>query len=812
MTGLELIILLIVVWVLIYVRLAPLVWTTVMGVVLLLASIYCGFSAWLIVLLWAVFIPIVIFANITPVRKLFFSMPFLIRFKKVLPPMSVTEREALEAGDVWWEGDLFAGRPNWSKLHAIPKPTLTQEEQSFVDNETNTLCSMIDDWQIVQKDCDLSPETWDYLKKTGFFGLVIEKKYGGKGFSALAHSTIVTKIATRSMSAAVTTMVPNSLGPGELLAHYGTDAQKDYYLPRLAKGQDVPCFALTSLDAGSDAGAMRDHGTVCKGQHEGKEIVGIKLTWDKRYITLAPVSTVLGLAFKLFDPDHLLGEQDNIGITVCLLPTDHPGVNVGERHFPMGLAFMNGPTSGKDVFIPLDWIVGGPKMAGKGWRMLMECLSIGRSISLPALGAAVGRLTYFSTGIYAQLRKQFKVPLANFEGVQAVLAKIAGNTYFLEASRRMTAGAVDLNVKPSVVSAIQKYHATELARVMSDAAMDIHAGRGIQFGPRNYLGQMSVSLPISITVEGANILTRNLIIFGQGAIRCHPYVLQEMMAANDSNKKRSLRKFDKLLRSHIGYAASNIVRALSFGFTNAHFVRAPKNAAVKRYYQQLTRMSTALALCSDFAMLVLGGMLKRKERLSARLGDMLSYLYFASTVLKYFADEGHKAEDVDYVKWCLETALFNIQTACDKFLRNFPNRILAHSLRFIIFPLGRVYRGPSDKLESSIVKTMLEPNDLRERLCTNVYVPDNDQDCLGRLDAAFKAAYVCKESEVAIKQAIRDDKIAFHADLKQQVKIAVAAKVITEAEAEQLLRAEHLIHEAMEVDSFAHDYLKNRQV
>lgn len=807
MTTLELFVIFITAWTFIYLKLSPVAWSSAMTTVLLLATIYCGFEFWLIFLLWFIFAIVAVFTIVKPLRMICFTIPFLKQFRKMLPPMSNTEREALEAGDVWWEGDLFSGRPNWWKLHAIPQPTLSQEENDFIHNETEQLCQMLDDWQIVQHDRDLTPATWSFLKANGFFGLVIDKKYGGKGFSAFAHSTIVCKIATRSMSAAVTAMVPNSLGPGELLAHYGTEAQKQHYLPRLAKGEEVPCFALTSLESGSDAGAMRDFGVVCHGDYQGETVLGIKLTWNKRYITLAPIATVLGLAFKLFDPDHLLGDQEVIGITLALLPTNHPGVEIGKRHFPMGLAFMNGPTSGKDVFIPMDWIIGGASMAGKGWSMLMECLSIGRSISLPALGAAMGNLTYYSSSVYSELRKQFKVPLAKFEGVQEALAKIAGNCYLLEASRQMTAGAVDLKVNPSVVSAIQKYHATELARVMCDAAMDIHAGRGIQLGPRNYLGQASVSLPISITVEGANILTRNLIIFGQGAIRCHPYVLQEMLAAADKNQKRAEKKFDGLLLSHIGYTASNIVRAITFGLTNAITVRSPKLTGFTRYYRQLTRMSTALALCTDFAMLSLGGELKRKERLSARLGDMLSYLYLASCAIKYYVDQQQQTEDCDYLVWCLETALFKIQTACIGFLKNFPNRFIAIMLRMMIFPLGLPYRAPSDALESKMVHTMVNSNVVRDRLCSNLFIADDKDDCLGRIDAAFKAKSACKAIRRKIKKAINENKISYDANVQLQTALAVEAKIITQKEAEQVILAEQLIADAMEVDAFTNEYL-----
>ena len=810
MTALALLILLAVAWTLLFLRPAAVLWTLIMAVTLLLTTFYIEISNWINSLLWIFFLLAAIFANIMPLRILLFSAPFLRYFRKTLPPMSATEREALEAGDVWWEGDLFVGRPNWKKLHAIPKPTLTQEEQAFINQQTETLCALLDDWKIVQQDCDLTPQTWDYLKKAGFLGLVIDKKYGGKGFSALAHSTIVAKIATRSMSAAVNTMVPNSLGPAELLMHYGTEEQKDYYLPRLAVGEEIPCFALTSVEAGSDATAMQDYGIVCKGQYQGKEVTGIKLTWNKRYITLAPIATVLGLAFKLYDPEHLLGQQEALGITVCLISTAQSGVQMGERHYPMNMAFQNGPTQGKDVFVPLDAVIGGAKMVGKGWRMLMECLSIGRSISLPALSTATGILSYHTTGIYALLRQQFKISIGQFEGVQAALAQIAGNTYLLEASRQMTAGAVDLKVKPSIVSAIQKYHATELARVINAAALDVHAGRAIQLGPRNYLGQTYLAMPIAITVEGANILTRNLIIFGQGAVRCHPYILEEMQAANETNGKLARKKFDRVLKSHLGYTLSNIVRAFSFGVTNARFVGTPTKQKWTYYYRQLTRMSTALALTSDFAMLLLGGQLKRRERLSARLGDILSHLYLATTLLKYYADQGEIEADAIYVKWGLESCLLKIQTAFDDFFRNFPMASMAKLLRFLIFPYGRCYRGPDDSLEAQLANSTMKPSATRARLTQHVYAIDDVEDNIGRLNAAFKAATDTYELEQRLKQAIVAGKLSRKMTMKQRLETAVQVNIINTSEAEQLVQARELLQQAMEVDVFAKDYLAKR--
>lgn len=810
MLAFEILLLFVVAWTVMFLRPAAWIGCMVVTVTLVVASLFFTMSRSAIFVLWAVFIFCAAFALIPAWRQLIFSRLFLTRFRKILPPMSNTEREALEAGDVWWEGDLFAGRPNWRKLLAYPKPELSSEEQHFVDNEVQTLCSMLDDWQIVQEKCDLTPQTWDYLKENGFFGLVIDKKYGGKGFSAIAHSTIVSTIATRSMSAAVDAMVPNSLGPGELLQHYGTEEQKNYYLPRLARGIEVPCFALTSLEAGSDAGAMRDHGIVCKGMYEGKEIIGINVTWNKRYITLAPIATVLGLAFKLYDPEHLLGDKENIGITLALLPTSYPGVNVGKRHYPLSLAFMNGPTDGKDVFIPLDWIIGGPAMVGKGWRMLMECLSIGRSISLPALGAAACRLSYHTTGIYARLRHQFKMSIGQFEGVQEALAKIAGYTYLLEASTRMTVGAVDLAIRPSVVSAIQKYHSTEWGRLACDAAMDVHAGRAIQLGPRNYLANTYVAIPVAITVEGANLLTRDLIIFGQGAIRCHPYVVREMEAAGDADPKRALHKFDSALKSHIAYTISNLVRTISFGLTNACFAQPPHRAQFKSYYKQLTRMSSALALTSDFAMLVLGGTLKRKERLSARLGDVLSYLYFASSLLKYHADENHPVEDTAYMQWGLQYCLWQMQTAFDDFFDNFAPRGLAKILRWCIFPYGRSYRRPSDRLEQQIVEVMLKPSSLRSRLTDKVYRPKDANDCVGRLDDAFNKVIAAEAITLRVNQAgvVRLNSNA--PDYEAQISAAVVRNAMTTAEAHTLRAARAAVHDAMEVDAFEPDFLVNR--
>ncbi|HEX2549319.1 MAG TPA: acyl-CoA dehydrogenase, partial [Gammaproteobacteria bacterium] len=526
-----------------YFRVPALIWTITIGVTLIILSIAGSLGFIFLFIAFIIYLAAAAFANLATLRKQYFTKPAMLALEKRMPPMSSGERDAIEAGDVWWEKELFCGKPNWNNLLQMPKPQLSSEEQSFLENQVETLCHKIHEWDVIQNK-NLSEDTWDYLKKERFLGLVIPKEYGGLGFSAIAHSSIVMKIASRCMSAAVNTMVPNSLGPAELILHYGTQEQKDYYLPRLASGEEIPSFALTAPEAGSDAASITDNGIVCHGMFEGQQMIGIRLTWDKRYITLAPVATVLGIAFRMYDPDHLLSDKVDIGITLGLIPTQHPGVEIGTRHIPMGLGFMNGPTRGKDVFIPMDWIIGGVTRAGYGWRMIMESLAIGRAISLPALSTACGKLTYRMTGAYARLRKQFNVPISQFEGIEEALSDIAGYTYTLEAARMMTAGAVDQKVRPAIASAIAKYHMTELSRKVLAHAMDVHAGQMIQMGPRNFLAAKHFSIPISITVEGANILTRSLIIFGQGAIRCHPYIQREVELLNAKNAENNLDAFD----------------------------------------------------------------------------------------------------------------------------------------------------------------------------------------------------------------------------------------------------------------------------
>ncbi len=804
MVALNVAILMLTVFGLMYARAPALIWTVTIGVVLVGVSIAGKLNIVFLFFCWILYIAAVLFVYLHQYRQRYFSKPLIEFLQKRMPSISESERDAIEAGNVWWEKELFCGRPQWKKLLHNPKPTLTPEEQSFLNNEVETLCSMINEWKVFHEDKDLSPEVWAYLKASRFFGLVIPKEYDGLGFSALAHSTIVTKIATRSPSAAVNTMVPNSLGPAELILYYGTSEQKKYYLPRLAKGEEIPSFGLTAPEAGSDAGSITDSGMVCYGQHDNKEVLGLRLNWDKRYITLAPIATVMGIAFRMFDPDHLLGEKENIGITLALVPTTHPGVEVGTRHIPLYLAFMNGPTRGKDVFIPLDWIIGGVKMAGQGWRMMMESLSVGRSISLPALSTAAAQSAYLGTGAYARLRKQFNVPISSFEGIEEALGDIAGYTYLLESCRTMTAGAVDLKIRPSIVSAIAKYHMTEMARIIMSHAMDIHAGHGVQMGPRNTVAITYFAVPITITVEGANILTRNLIIFGQGAIRCHPYILEEvnLFATPDSPKK--IKALDKLLLSHIGYALSNVVRSFWTGITGGYLMLSPVHGPVAKYYRQLSRMSSSLALLSDMCMLILGGNLKRKERMSARLGDILSQLYLASCVLKYFQDQGKKPADLYHVKWCLEHCLSKIQIAIDDLLDNFPMGWLGKILRALIFPWGIAYRKPNDQLTHQMVKSMLEPSELRDRLTQCCYI-GNDHEPLRKLQNAFMKAQTVDSIWKKFQSAVRHGTLPLYGSLESKMQKAVHAGILTQEEMSLLREYNDLYQEIIRVNEFTFD-------
>ncbi|MEM7612192.1 MAG: acyl-CoA dehydrogenase [Pseudomonadota bacterium] len=751
-------------------------------------------------LLWAI-VAFMVILNFDDFRRDQITARMLAVYRTMLPQMSDTEREALEAGSVWWDGELFTGLPDWHKLMSMPAPTLTEEEQAFFDGPTEELCRMLDDWQITHELGDMPPEIWAYIKEKRFFAMIIPKEYGGLEFSPYANALILKKLSTRSTVAASTIGVPNSLGPAELLLHYGTDEQKKRYLPGLASGDEVPCFALTSPQAGSDAAALIDSGIVCKGQWEGKEITGIKLNWNKRYITLAPVATVLGLAFKLRDPDGLIGDVADYGITAALIPTNTPGVVHGRRHLPLDVPFQNGPTSGKDVFVPLDYIIGGPEMAGKGWKMLVELLSVGRAITLPSSGAGGGQAATFATGAYARIRKQFHLPIGQFEGVGEAISRMAGYTYIMNAAVDVTAGAISQGEKPAVPSAILKYHCTELARKVANDGMDVHGGKGVMLGPRNYMGRGYMALPIAITVEGANILTRSLIIFGQGAIRCHPFVLRELHAAQDEDQDRGLEAFDNALFGHIGYAISNAARSFVLALTHAKFSEVPVGGPTHRYFQNINRYSAAFALTADFAMLTLGGRLKIKERLSARLGDVFSYMYLASTVLKHYENQGRQPQDLPLVEWSVRALLYEAQEQLHSFLQNFPNRPVAWLLRALIFPRGRTYSAPSDKIGKDIVELMINPTGARDRLCAEVYREELPNNPMGMLQAALQQSIALEPLEKRLRDAQKSGSLL--ADyLPLQVEEALDKGILNKDEAKQLLDYHDAVSELIAVDDF----------
>jgi len=751
--------------------------------------------------LWALFAGLALLFNLRPLRRQLITRHVLGAFRRALPRMSDTEREAIDAGTVWWDGELFGGRPDWQRLLSIPAPRLSDEERAFLDGPVERLCTMLDDWKITHDLQDLPTDVWQYIKDQRFFGMIIPKRYGGLGFSALAHSEVVTKLTTRSGSAAVTVMVPNSLGPAELLLHYGTEAQNEHYLPRLASGEDIPCFALTGPEAGSDASALPDVGVVCRATLAGeKDVLAIRLNWDKRYITLAPVATLLGLAFKLRDPDGLLGGAEQRGITLALISTDTPGITIGSRHRPMNQAFLNGPTRGRDVLIPVDWIIGGAKMAGQGWRMLMESLAAGRAISLPALATGSAKLASRATGAYAGIRHQFGRPIGQFEGVQEALARIGGNTYLMDAARTMTVMALDLGEKPAVVSAIIKYQLTERMRQVLNDAMDVHGGRGICMGPRNYLARGYQGIPITITVEGANILTRSLIVFGQGAIRCHPYVFTEMQAAADEDRQRGLRDFDVALFSHVGFAVSNVARNLVLGLSGARWVRTPGSGIVARYYRQLTRTSASLALTADVVMITLGGRLKRLERLSARLGDVLSYLYLASAALKRFEDQGSQEADRPLLHWSCRESLYRSQIAFDELFKNLPNRWVGILLRLLVFPLGMRYDSPNDANDRRVARLLMRPSAARDRLTEGIYVGTAD-DPVGRVEHALAATVAAESVMRKVQRALRTGLI--EADTPEgQIAQALSHAIIDEDEAAKLRAADSARYDAIMVDEF----------
>jgi acyl-CoA dehydrogenase len=793
------------VWVLGYWRASRWLWAAGIGAYLIAITVLGSLPPLGRGALWTVFVAASVVLLVPALRRALVSDPLLGWFRKVLPQVSQTEQEALDAGTVWWDGDLFSGDPDWAKLLAVPRPTLSAEEQAFLDGPVEALCRMVDEWKVASELNDLPPEIWQFIKDQGFLGMIIPKQYGGKGFSALAHSQVVMKLSSRTPTACVSVMVPNSLGPAELLLHYGTEQQKSHYLPRLARGQEMPCFALTGPEAGSDAGSIPDYGIVCWGEHEGKRVLGMRVTWEKRYITLGPVATLLGLAFRLYDPDGLLGDERDLGITVAIIPTSHPGVNIGRRHNPLNASFMNGPNWGQDVFMPLDWVVGGREYVGQGWRMLMECLAAGRSISLPSSAAGGAKLAARTTGAYGRVRSQFRVPIGKFEGVEEALARIGGNTYVIEAARVMTAGAVDLGEKPSVISAIVKYHSTERGRQVINDAMDVHGGKGICLGPNNYLGRGYQQVPIGITVEGANILTRSMIIFGQGAIRCHPYVLAEIAATRDPDRAAASVAFDAALWGHVGFVVSNAARALWLGLTGAAFASVAGPAELRPHLRRLTRLSASFAVAADLAMLFLGGDLKRREKVSARLGDILSQLYLASCVVKRYQDDGAQQTDLPFVDWGLRDSEHRAQEAFFGLFENFPVRWAAFALRALAFPLGRSYAPPSDRLGHRVAALMLEASPTRDRLTGGIYLHRHESDPVGRLELALELIPAAEAADAKVRGAMKSGVIE-GLTAEARVQAALEAKVISPDEAATWTRYNALRRACIMVDDFPHDF------
>jgi acyl-CoA dehydrogenase len=776
-------------------------WTVTIGGALSVLSLtgYLAFLPGLI--LWVIFILVLVPLNFPELRRPMLSNPTLAYIRDILPPMSETERSAIDAGTVWWEAELFCGDPDWDKLLEIPAPKLSEEEQAFIDGPADELCRMLDDWKITHELKDLPLEVWDFLKAQGFFGMIIPKKYGGRGFSALAHSTVVMKVASRCGSAGVTVMVPNSLGPAELILHYGTVDQKNYYLPRLASGEEIPCFALTSPWAGSDASGIPDYGVACWGEHGGKQVLGFRCTWEKRYITLAPVATVLGLAFKAFDPENLLGDAQELGITCALIPTATAGVTIGNRHYPLDAAFQNGPTSGKDVFIPIDWVIGGPRGVGRGWHMLVESLSTGRGISLPALGAGAGKFTSRMTGAYGRIRKQFNVPIGKFEGVEEALARIGGLAYLMDAARTLTTSAIDRGEKPSVVSAIVKYHNTEGMRLVTNDAMDIHGGRGICVGPSNYLARGYNAVPVAITVEGANILTRSMIIFGQGALRCHPYLIDEIEAASHKDREAAQEDFDLAVFKHLGYTLKNAVRAFVYGLTGARLAPKPVSGPTAKYFQRLARMSASFAFVADNALLFLGGTLKRKEKLSGRFADALGYMFLCSAALKRYEDQGRPTADLPLVEWAAKYCLYHVQYALDEIMRNFPSVVMGQILRAVVFPLGQKLRYPNDRLGHRVASLLLEPSEARDRLSGGIYFTNDPQDVTGRVEYALKKVIAAEPVERKLRNA--GVKISPIDDIGRTLDRAVTESLIDANEAALVKEAHLATRVAIRVDEFA---------
>jgi len=774
--------------------------TIILGVLLISYTIIGDPAGFYLLLLWVAF-GLLVSLNIPEIRQNYYSARILRIYRNLLPKISKTEQEAIEAGNVWWDAELFTGNPNWEVLRGNPKPSLSEKEQAFLDGPVNKVCEMIDEWQVIHKDYDLPEEVYDFIKKEGFLSLIIPEEYGGLEFSPLGVASVMAKIGSRSPTLSGMVGVPNSLGPAELLMHYGTESQREEYLPKLASGELIPCFALTGPYAGSDATSIPDTGVICKGVFEGEEIVGIKLNFNKRYITLAPISTLIGLAFKLSDPDHLIGETTDYGITCALLPSNLEGLESGRRHIPIGTPFLNGPIIGNDVFIPLDFIIGGVEQAGGGWKMLVDCLSAGRAISLPSGAMSGAKSAVAVSGPYARVREQFGMPIAEFEGILEPLGRIAGRAYIINSSLTTTAMAIGAGEKPSVISAIMKYHTTELARLIGIDAMDIHGGKAVMLGPKNYLSTAHEAAPIGITVEGANIMTRSLIIFGQGAFRCHPFVLKEIEAVNLEDEKEAIEQFDIHFFNHIGYTLTNAASSFVRGITDK-FTDSPVLDETALYYRAINRFSSAFALLTDVSMLVIGGSLKRKETISARLGDVLSALYLASTSLKYYEDTGDKESELPLVHWTQKTLLNDAQEKIDQVLSNFPNKFVSLLMRLIIFPLGKNFSEPTIEETLKIGRLISRKTKTRENLIQGIYLQDEATNHYSQMNKALELYEQCKQTKLEINRAQKKGLISGN-NFSGLVEAAKKESIINEEAADLVLQYNVLADEIINVDDFS---------
>ena len=790
----------------IYLAASAVTWFVAGTGLLFLFSLYGDASWWAKSIAWTVYLAPLILLGVPFVRRKLVGNRILELFRSSMPPISATERAALEAGSVWWDGELFSGRPRWKTLLSSRPAALSPEEKDFLSGPTEQFCALIDDYDFNSRR-EMSAAAWEFLKSEGFLGMIIPREYGGKGFSAYGHAAVVMKIATRSLSAALTVMIPNSVGPGKLLLKYGTEEQRKHYLPWLASGQAVPCFAMTGPEAGSDAAALPDAGIVCRQDYRGQpDVLGIRVNFDKRYISLAPIATLLGVAFKLYDPDHLLGDEGKLGITLALIPADAPGVEIGRRHNTLNLGYPNGPVRGKDIFVPMDAVIGGAEQVGKGWGMLMESLTDGRSISLPALTTATAKLASRATGAYARIRYQFKSPVGAFEGVREALAQIAGNTYAMDAARLVTLGALDEGHKPSVISAIVKYNLSDRCRDLISHAMDVHAGAGICLGPRNIIGEFSKFPQIGIAVEGANILTRSMITFGQGVMRCHPYLLTELNAINDEDHAKGAKNFDRVLSRHVAFTVSNQLRTLLLGLTGGRLARSPRAAPEMRYYyRQLSRMSAAFAYVTDVLLVLLRGDLKRRERLSARMADILSQLYIGSAVLKHYEDQGGDETETAFAMWALEDCLKRIQDAFGDLFSNFPVGWLGRLVRRQVFPYGRVYHGPGDELDDQLASILQVPSTARDRLTAGMYLTSNTMDQMARLEEAFAKVTLVEPLEKKLMDGLRLQLVT-PGPLEERLDSAVEAKLLTAEEADMVRTAEAARLAALKVDDFEYDF------